>query len=192
MSTVGILGGTFDPVHHGHLITAQALVELRRLDKIIFIPAYISPHKTEISHSDALHRLNMVRLAVENIPYFDYSPLEAEKPEVSYSIDTLRVLKEKFDNIELIIGYDNIEKFHTWKEPDEILKLAKLVVMKRSVDTREINKDRFYNAATFVNTPFIDITATEIRNRIRKNLPVDFLVPDKVKEYIMSNGLYKY
>jgi len=188
---IGILGGTFDPIHVGHLITAQRLIEIRNLEKIIFIPAFISPHKTEIQNSSAEHRLNMVKLAIENISYFDFSSIEAFKKEVSYSIDTIKEFKKVYDEIELIIGYDNIEKFYTWKNPDEILQLAKLVVMQREIDKKEIQKDKYFYAAEFVDTPQIDISATEIRNRVKNNLPIDFLVPEKVKEYIFKNNLYK-
>lgn len=190
MEKIGILGGTFDPIHHGHLITAQSLIELRKLDKIIFIPCYISPHKTEQTHSEAEHRLNMLKIATKNIPYFDYSPIEVERKGISYSVDTLRELRPKYSEIELIIGYDNIEKFYTWKEPDEILKLARLVVMERDAK-RDFPRDKYYESAAFVKTPAIDIKATEIRKRISNNLPIDFLVPEEVKDYIYLHKLYK-
>lgn len=191
MKKVGILGGTFDPIHHGHLITAQALVELRNLEKIIFIPCYVSPHKTSQYNSSAADRLNMVRLAVEGNKYFDYSSVEVLREGVSYTVDTLRDLKKSYNELELIIGYDNLEKFSTWKEPDELLKLAKLVVMQRETKQRELPKDKYYYSADFVETPQIDIKATLIRERVRNNLPIDFLVPEKIKEYILRNNLYK-
>ncbi len=191
MKKIGILGGTFDPIHIGHLITAQRLIELRNLEKIFFIPAYISPHKTEIQNSSAEHRLNMVKLAIENIPYFDFSPIEAMKKEISYSIDTIKELKKSYNEIELIIGFDNIEKFYTWKNPDEILQLVKLIVMQREIDKKGIQKDKYFYAAEFVDTPQIDVSATEIRYRVKNNLPIEFLVPSKVKDYILINNLYK-
>lgn len=191
MKSVGILGGTFDPIHHGHLITAQALLELRNLEKIVFIPCYISPHKTDGNNSSGLHRLKMVELAIRNYPCFTCSPIEVEREGISFTIDTLRQLSYEYENMELIIGYDNLEKFYTWKEPDEILKIAKLIVMKREIENRDFKRDRFYEAATFVKTPVIDIKATRIRDRVRQNLPVDFLVPKEIKEYIIINNLYK-
>lgn len=190
MNKIGILGGTFDPIHHGHLITAQALVQLRKLDKIFFIPCYISPHKTDKNHSDAIHRLNMLKLATTGIQYFEYSSIEIDRQGISYSIDTIREFKKKYDNIELIIGYDNIEKFFTWKQPEELIRLTQLVVMEREY-TNKFPKDKYYEAAAFVKTPTIDIKATDIRNRVKQNLPIDFLVPEKVKEYISHNNLYK-
>ncbi len=191
MSIVGIFGGTFDPIHTGHLITAQAVRELRGLDKIIFIPAFISPHKTEIPTLSPEHRFAMVKLAIKNIPYFDFSDLEINTATISYTIETLRVLKEKYNKIELIIGYDNILKFSSWKEPDEILKLAKIIVLNRKLTQEPINKDRFYNSALFVDTPTIEISSSETRERVTKNLPLNFLVPEEVQKYIYHFNLYK-
>ena len=191
MSIVGIFGGTFDPIHTGHLITAQAVRELRGLDKIIFIPAFISPHKTEIPTLSPEHRFAMVKLAIKNIPYFDFSDLEINTATISYTIETLRVLKEKYNKIELIIGYDNILKFSSWKEPDEILKLAKIIVLNRKLTQEPIDKDRFYNSALFVDTPTIEISSSEIRERVSKNLPLNFLVPEEVQKYIYHFNLYK-
>ncbi len=191
MKAVGILGGTFDPIHLGHLITAQKVLELRNLEKIIFIPCNISPHKTEEKFSFAEHRLNMLSLALDEIPYFDYSDIELKRSGISYMIDTLKELKKDSPLLELIIGYDNIEKFYTWKNPDEILSVANLIVMKRKVEKEIEVKDKYYNSAIFVETPFVDIKATDIRNRVNNNLPIDFLVTPEVKNYIYENNLYK-
>ncbi|MHB1688614.1 MAG: nicotinate-nucleotide adenylyltransferase [Ignavibacteriaceae bacterium] len=191
MSAIGIFGGTFDPIHTGHLITAQAVKEVRALDKIIFIPAYISPHKTEIPTLKAAHRLEMVKLAIKNIPYFDFSDVEINAESISYTIETLKKLKEKFSEIELIIGYDNILKFSSWKEPDEIIKLAKLIVLDRKLSEEPKEKDRFYNSAVFVDTPTIEISSSEIRERVSKNLPINFLVPAEVQKYIYHFNIYK-
>lgn len=191
MKPVGILGGTFDPIHLGHLITAQALIEIRNLEKIIFIPCNISPHKQEIIHSDAKNRLSMVKLAVKGIPYFSCSDIDIKRGGISYMVDTMSELKKSFNEIELIIGYDNIEKFYTWKEPDKLLELAKLIVMRRETEKEILVKDKYYNSAIFVKTPAIDIQATEIRERIKKNLPIDFLVTKEVRDYIQKNNLYK-
>ena len=191
MNAVGIFGGTFDPIHIGHLITAQAVRELRSLEKIIFIPAFISPHKTDVTVLAPEHRLNMIRLSLEDKNYFDYSDIELTNKNVSYSIDTIKALKKKYTELELIIGYDNIFDFKTWKEPDEILKLAKLIVLKRRASIEPDYKDKYFRAALFVETPTIEISSSQIRKRISENLPVSFLVPDKVNKYIIDNHLYK-
>jgi nicotinate-nucleotide adenylyltransferase len=190
MSKVGIFGGTFDPIHSGHLITAQSVREIRNLDKIIFIPAYISPHKREAKTSSAEDRLNMIKLAIENIPFFDYSDIEIKKGGVSYTVDTLRELKKIYDELEFIIGYDNIFTFHTWKAPEEIMKLCKIIVLKRKSSQPPPFEDKYVRQAEFVQTRGIEISATDIRERVKNGLPINFLVPLKVMEYIYKHKLY--
>jgi nicotinate-nucleotide adenylyltransferase len=191
MRAVGIMGGTFDPIHLGHLITAQAVLEKRNLEKIIFIPAFISPFKTNNQILDSTHRLKMIQIAIEDIPYFDFSDMEIRRESISYTIDTIRELKKIYNNLELIIGFDNIIDFNKWKEPDSILELAKVVVLRRETSIEPKKKDKYYNAAHFVETPIIEISSSEIRDRISQNLPTNFLVPEKVNKYIFRNNLYK-
>ena len=190
MSKIGIFGGTFDPIHLGHLITAQSVREIRKLEKIIFIPAFISPHKSEIKTSSAEDRLNMIKLAINGISFFDYSDIEVLKGGISFTIDTLKELKKKYDELEFIIGYDNIFEFHTWKDPDEIMKLTKIIVLKRRSSHPPQFKDKYYNQAVFVQTRGIEISATDLRERVKKGLPINFLVPSKVMEYIYNHKLY--
>lgn len=190
MSKVGIFGGTFDPIHLGHLITAQSVREIRNLEKIIFIPAFISPHKSEVKTSSAEDRLNMIKLAIDGISFFDYSDLEIKKGGVSFTIDTLKELKKVYDDLEFIIGYDNIFEFHTWKDPDDIMKLTKIIVLKRRSSHPPQFKDKYYNKAVFVETRGIEISATDIRERVRKEQPINFLVPPNVLEYIHNHNLY--
>jgi len=191
MSKVGIFGGAFDPIHHGHLITAQSVKELRSLDKIIFMPAFISPHKQHAKASSAEHRLNMIKLALDEIPFFECSEFEIKQHTISYTIDTLREYKNYYEEIDLIIGYDNIFQFHTWKEPDEILKLANVVVLKRKSSHPLNFIDKYVEAATFVQTRGIEISATDIRNRVHQCLPIHYLIPAVVENYIYKNKLYK-
>ncbi len=190
MSKVGIFGGTFDPIHLGHLITAQSVREIRKLEKIIFIPAFISPHKSDIITSSAEDRLNMIKLAIDGIPFFDYSEMEIKKGGVSFTVDTLKELKNNYDELEFIIGYDNIFEFHTWKDPDEIMNLSKIIVLKRKSSHPPQFKDKYYHQAVFVQTRGIEISATDLRERVKKGLPINFLVPPNVLEYIHSHKLY--
>jgi len=190
MSKVGIFGGTFDPIHLGHLITAQSVKEIRDLDKIIFIPAFISPHKTDAKASSPEDRLNMIKLAVEGIPFFDFSDIEIKKGGISYSVDTLRELKKHYTELEFIIGYDNIFTFHTWKEPDEIFKLAKVIVLKRKSSHPPQFEDKYYHQSVFVQTRGIEISATDIRERVKHGMPINFLVPSEVMKYIYKHKLY--
>lgn len=190
MSKVGIFGGTFDPIHLGHLITAQSVREIRNLEKIIFIPAFISPHKSDVKTTSAEDRSNMIKLAIDGIAFFDYSDIEIKKGGVSYTIDTLKELKKIYNEMEIIIGYDNIFSFHTWKEPDEIMKLAKIVVLKRKSSHPPQFEDKYYHQAVFVQTRGIEISATDIRERVRNKMPINFLVPPAVMEYIYKHKLY--
>ncbi|QQS37432.1 MAG: nicotinate (nicotinamide) nucleotide adenylyltransferase [Ignavibacteriales bacterium] len=191
MSVIGVYGGTFDPVHLGHLITAQFVYEVRNLSKIIFVPNLISPHKTGKKISSAQHRLEMLRLAVNGIKHFEVSEIELNRSGISYTIDTIRELKRSTNIIEMIIGYDNLIEFSTWKDPDEILNLAKLVVMDRKIKSHPLNPDKYFSNAVLLDTPQIEISASEIRDRVKKNLPINFLVPQKVMEYISAQNLYK-
>lgn len=189
MSKVGIYGGTFDPIHIGHLITTQSVLEQRQLDKIIFIPCFISPHKQTIISSSEIHRLNMLKLALAENPKFDFSTYEIDRKGISYSIDTIKEIKKYYDEIDLIIGYDNLLVFETWKEPDEIIKLVNLVVLKR-IFNKSNSWNRFFENAIFLETPTIEISSSQIRERVKKNLSIDYLVPSQVNEYIKQYKLY--
>lgn len=191
MSKVGIYGGTFDPIHLGHLITAQSVREIRELDKIIFVPAFLSPHKLDIKASSPAHRLNMLKLAIKGVDFFDISDFELRQKNISYTIDTLKELKKFYNELELIIGYDNIFKFYTWKDPEEILKLTKLIVLKRKSSYAPPYEDKYYNEAIFVQTRGIEISATDIRERVKYGQPINYLVTKEVKDYIFDNNLYK-
>jgi len=188
MKSIGLFGGTFDPIHIGHLIKAQSIFELRELQKIIFMPAYVSPLKIDCLSASSEDRSKMVELAIKDYPYFEISRYEIEKHKISYTIDTLLNLKKRYDKIELIIGYDNYLVFDKWKRSDEILELAKVVVLKRHVpDLKKVHHD---NRFIFMDTPMIQISSTEIRDRVHKNMSIDFLVHPKVKEYIKEKNLY--
>ena len=191
MKPVGILGGSFDPIHLGHLITSYDVLEKRNLEKIIFIPCHISPHKTDRKPTDDIHRMNMVNLAVEQYPYFEYSDYQIRKEEVSYTYNTLIELKKTYVKLELIIGFDNLIVFDKWHRPDDILQLATVVVMKREIDNIPAKHNKYFDSVILLDTTQIDISSTEIRERVKNDSSIDYLVPSKVKEYISVHGLYK-
>lgn len=191
LSKVGIIGGTFDPIHIGHLLTANIVLEKRNLDKVIFIPCHISPHKTDLVSSEARHRLNMIKLAIKNNEKFEFSDYEIEKGSISYTIDTLREFNKKYDNIDFIIGFDNLVTFDTWKDPDKLLKLCNLVVMKRSDNDVSKIEHEYAKHAILVETPEVEVSSTEIRERVRLVKSIDYMVLPDVKDYILKENLYK-
>ena len=191
MKPVGIFGGSFDPIHLGHLITSYDVLEKRNLEKIIFVPCHISPHKTDQKPTEDFHRLNMVNLALEQYAFFESCDYEILKGDISYTYNTLLELKKTYDKLELIIGFDNLLVFDKWHRPDDILNLAEVIVMKREVDNIPKTHNKYFNLVTLLETTLIDISSTDIRERVKNNLSLDYLVPTKVKEYISTHGLYK-
>ena len=191
MKKIGIYGGTFDQIHFGHLITAQSVLEIRKLDKILFIPSFISPLKTDRISSSPRDRINMLKLAIKDIPHLDYTDMEIKKKNISYTIETIKELRKTYKNIELIIGYDNLLVFDKWKNPDELLKLVTLIVLRRKVDNEKNHRNKYFKHAIFVDTPLVDIRGTDIRKRVRSGKSINFLVPQKVMAYIYKQNLYK-
>ncbi|MCF6270462.1 MAG: nicotinate-nucleotide adenylyltransferase [Melioribacteraceae bacterium] len=187
---VGIYGGTFDPIHLGHLITARSVKEIRNLSEIIFVPANKSPLKLNIESASTNDRFKMTKLAVEKYDGFSVSDYEVNKTEISYTINTIKYFKEKYENIELIIGYDNFLIFDKWYKSEKILNLVDIIVLKRFYED-SIKPKKNSNKFIFVDSPTIQISSTMIRERVSKNLPIDFLVSTEVSKYITENNLYK-
>lgn len=189
MKRTGIFGGAFNPVHHGHLISAMRFYEACELDELIFIPAFRSPFKLE--DNMALHRLQMCRLAVKDIRGFSVSDWEIEQRGTSYTVDTLKHFSEPGRSLYLLIGYDQFLRFHEWKEYAQIFKSATVAVARRGgiaeFTNPVISKDHFH----FITTPEIEISSTEIRKRSEQNLPINFLVPPEVADYINYHNLYR-
>lgn len=190
MEHIGILGGSFDPIHIGHLITALSVFEKRKLTKLIFMPCFISPHKVGYDITDAFQRLEMVRLATEDFPQFEVSDFEISKHDISFTVDTLKHFKKDNPSIDLIIGFDNLISFDNWKEPETITELANLVVLKRNNFASYYSLHNFFEKAIFVDSPIIEVSSTLIRDRIKNGLSFKYFVHNKVYQYIMDNKLY--
>ncbi|MGB9665624.1 MAG: nicotinate-nucleotide adenylyltransferase [Ignavibacteria bacterium] len=188
---IGILGGSFNPIHLGHLILANTVCEEFQLDKIIFVPCYIQPLKSNKDFAPPEARLEMIKLAIQNNPKFEVSDIEIKRKGMSYTVDTLKYFKKKFDDLYFVIGADNIKDFHHWKEPDQILELTKLIVTNRGGIDKKI-PEKLRGKKIFVcRIPDIEISSTMIRNNIRSNKSIKYLVPQKVETYIIKNKLYK-
>ena len=186
---LGVLGGTFDPIHIGHLILAQeAYIELG-LERVIFVPAANPPHKDPRTVSPAHHRFRMVELAVEGDPRFYVSDLELKRPGKSYTVDTLRYLKELWPGSELflLIGADNLRELPTWKDYEELFLLSEVVVAHRPGAEPE---GELADRVRFLPIPMVSISASWIRERVAEGKPIRYLVPQEVERYIREHGLY--
>lgn len=198
---IGILGGTFNPVHNGHLIVAEAVREDLRLDRVLFIPAGTPPHKSISEVADANHRYDMVKCAVESNPYFEASHMEIDRLGYTYSIDTLTSLKALYTvktEFYFIIGADVVPELTTWKDYERVFEMCSFIAVFRPGNDRETYNlciDRLtgiYKANIItIEAPLVDISSTGIRERVMAGKTIKYLVPDCVEKYILDNGLYK-
>lgn len=190
---IGLFGGTFNPPHVGHLIVAEAVRDELDLEKIYFIPSFISPHKQSGEDDLSDHRLTMVALAVKDNPHFEALGVEIERKNISYTVDTLEELhkKEPHNSFFLLIGMDNYVNFHTWKNVDRIFELSSLVVMNRPNVTPALNPNLHSKKVCFASVPNIELSSSELRERIIRGESIKHQVPDPVLDYIQTHGLYK-
>jgi nicotinate-nucleotide adenylyltransferase len=197
---IGILGGTFDPVHNGHLAIAGEARSYLNLNEVIFLPAGQPWMKADRSISPARHRLAMLRLALKSKPHFKLSTMEVEYEGPSYSVDTIARLKTTFPeatDIYFIIGWDNLNKLPLWKEPGRLLELCFLAAVPRpgydrpNMKKLEAELPGISKKVILMDKPRLDISATDIRNKAAEGLPISDLVPSAVEKYIKENDLYQ-
>lgn len=194
---IGVLGGTFDPIHHGHLILASELRAELSLDSVVLVPNARSPFKPGDTISSARHRRAMLELVVNDTPWLGLSTVELDRGGISYTVDTLRALRlaHATASIVFLMGADSLIDLHRWREPAEIVRLAEIGVAARPGTTVNIDAiiDRFPEArgrVTVVPTPLIAISSTDIRFRVRMGRPIAFHVPPAVERYICEHRLY--
>ncbi len=197
---IGIMGGTFDPIHNGHLIIAENSRINFNLDKIIFIPTGMPAHKIKNGITSDNHRYKMVLLSINSNPYFSISPLEIEREGITYTIDTIKYLMSKNEDTEyyFIMGSDSLYNFHKWKDYKELLNLCKFIVAKRPNQNNNKLEERIKelnnissNTIQILEFPMIDISSTDIRERVSLNKSIKYLVPESVEIYIEKYGLYR-
>jgi nicotinate-nucleotide adenylyltransferase len=184
-SRIGLLGGTFDPIHNGHIAIAKTAIQQLKLDKLLLIPAGNPWQKSEFT--DSKHRLEMVKKAGNDLEKVEVSDIEVNKTGLTYTFETLQELHKKYPNSELILilGSDAVAGFDTWKEPNLVKTLARIYVVQRAGDfTQDWHFDR-------IQMPPIEISSTEIREKVKNNESISEIVPKLVNEYISANGLYK-
>jgi len=203
MQRIGMLGGTFDPIHLGHLISAAYAFNHLSLDRLLLVPAAVPVHRPAHLAAPASDRLHMCRLAAAALPGFEASGLEVERTEPSYTVLTLRDLRETLGpdaELVLLVGEDNLSSLHTWRNLDEIFRLATVVILPRpatgKVDLGPLRAavgsdavDRL--VARMVPAPQVPVKATEVRRRVAAGEPIEGLVPASVAAYIAERGLYR-
>ncbi len=191
---VCIFGGTFDPIHYGHLILANKIKEQLGVDKIIFVPSYFPPHKNAGSYSDFNHRYKMVELAIADNPDFMLSDIEHQQKGVSYSYKTINYFRDFFslDKAALffLIGGDSLVNFHQWKNPYEILDKATVVAVDRKNADYSAVEPSILSDVKITETPLIEISSTDIRHDIKTGKSVKYQLPDVVIDYIIEQQLY--
>ncbi len=195
---LGIMGGTFNPIHYAHLLSSSYVFEKYNLDKVIFIPTGEPPHKRNINIASGEHRYNMVNLAIKDNPNFLISNIEIKRDDITYTIDTLRQIKSMCnENTELyfITGTDTINQVYNWKETENIFKLCKFIVTTRPNYVLDDNTknliDKHKNKIYFCEIPKLEISSTNIRKRVEQEKTITYLLPKNVEEYIYENNLYK-
>lgn len=197
---IGILGGTFDPIHVGHLMTAEAVRDEFGLDKVIFVPAAVPPHKMDQQVTEARHRYLMTVLATNSNPHFDVSSIEMDRPGPSYTIDTIYELKRQYgENTDLffITGADAIAEIPTWDRIEELLGLCQFIAAARPGFLPNVDNIREYfgelGSARIhrLETPELEISSTNIRDRVERGFSIKYIVPSTVENYIYKEGLYK-
>ena len=196
---IGVLGGTFDPVHNGHLIVAEEVKARLNLVTVIFVPAGQPWLKADRPISPAEHRLQMLRLALPDEPHFKLSAVEIERAGPSYTVDTITELREKLsseDELFFILGWENLAELPQWREPSRLIKICYLVAVPRpgsprpNLKTLEISIPGLSQRVMLLEKPKIDISASDIRERVAQGLSVRHLVPEPVNRYIKEHKLY--
>jgi nicotinate-nucleotide adenylyltransferase len=195
---IGILGGTFNPPHLGHLVAAQEAHRELALDRVLFIPAGTPPHKPVEDEPGARHRLELCRLAVGDDDRFSVSDIELQREGPSYTVDTLKTLRTHApsDDLFLILGGDIAAGLPRWHEPEQVLELATVAIAKRrgtakSTVDEALAQLRGGERARFFQMPGIGISSTLVRRRVRAGQPIRYFVPDGVMHYIETHGLYR-
>ncbi|OGP89332.1 MAG: nicotinate (nicotinamide) nucleotide adenylyltransferase [Deltaproteobacteria bacterium RBG_16_48_10] len=210
---IGLFGGTFNPIHLGHLRGAEEIWQAFQLEEVIFIPSSIPPHKVTEKVMEAKHRLEMVKLATSSNPHFSTSDLELSRPGRSFSVDTIRFFRERHqDTFFFILGGDAFVEIETWKDFQNLFSLCHLIVMARPGSQKNISSSLFpetlirdfrYDPGErawvhlsghrvyFKEISFLDISSTKVRELIQKGETVRYLIPAEVEAYIQKHGLYR-
>ena len=187
---LGVMGGTFDPIHFGHLVAASEAASAFDLAKVIFVPTGEPWQKQTITNSE--HRYRMTQLAIADNEHFGISRVDVDRPGPTYTVDTLRDIAAEHPDAELffITGADSISQIGTWKDAERIWPLAHLVGVTRPGHSLQVPKSP-YGAVSLLEIPALAISSTDIRARVKARKPIDYLLPQAVIDYIQQNDLYR-
>jgi nicotinate-nucleotide adenylyltransferase len=189
------LGGSFNPIHHAHLLCARAAAEAVGAETVVLVPGGQPPHKQgQLDLAAAADRLQMCRLAVEGVAGFEVEDLEIRREGPSFTLDTVRELKKRgWEEVPWLIGADMLQLLPTWHEPEALLAETRFVIMARpgwTINLKTLGKGMEVLRGQMVQVPQLHISATDIRRRVRAKLPIDFLTPPAVCRYIAERKLY--
>jgi nicotinate-nucleotide adenylyltransferase len=197
MQRIGILGGTFDPPHIGHLILAEYAAETLDLFRLLFVPAADPPHKRSEQKTDVQHRLAMLERAIGDNPRFVLSRIDVDRPGPHYSLDMVEIVQGLYPGAELyfLMGGDSLRDLPRWFRPEALIRLCRLGVMRRPGDVvypdmHEAVLPGLAERVTMIEAPLIGVSSTEIVERLRRGASVRYLVPDAVLDYILANDVY--
>lgn len=200
---IGIIGGTFDPIHYGHLVIAEEVRVSLHLTEMLFIPTGDPPHKPGRSVTPAEQRAMMVELAIASNPHFTLSRIEIDRPGPSYTVDTLHQLRQQWGTqvgLYFVIGWDSLEELHHWYEPQALLAaLTGLVAVRRpghveEAEYKQVIEQRLPGITQrlhVVPAPQLDISATDLRKRVAEGRPIKYQTPEAVEHYILTHRLYQ-
>jgi nicotinate-nucleotide adenylyltransferase len=194
---LGLLGGTFDPPHYGHLLAAQEVAWRLNIDRVLFLPARQNPLKRGEASSSAADRCEMVALAVADNPSFELSRLDLDRPPPSYTADLLRALQSPEHELFFLVGADILPELPKWREPQQIVQLARLVVVNRpgapppDLERIETVLPGVRERVERVQIPGVDVSSREIRKRVAAGRPIRYLTPPAVERYIIDRRLYR-
>lgn len=196
---IGLMGGTFDPIHYGHLLIAENAYEQFQLDEVIFLPTGHSPHKDVRQILDAEERMEMIQLAIADNPHFSCSDYEIQKEGISYTYLTVQAFYEQAagDDLYFIMGADSLAYFDSWMRPDEISRMSTILAAVRDglnleelLPIRGFLQQKYGTRIGFINTPNFSVSSHMIRQRIAKQHSIRYLVPDAVEQYVKEHDVY--
>jgi nicotinate-nucleotide adenylyltransferase len=199
LQRIGVIGGTFDPIHYGHLAAAEEARVRVKLEKVLFVVALLPPHKLDEEVTPVEHRLAMVRLGIASNPHFEISCVDVDRPGPSYTVDTISILQEQWGpdtELFFVMGLDSLVEVPTWHQPERLIRLCHLVAVSRprfEVDMRQLEASvpGISSRVEIIDMPEVDISSSDLQRRVKEGLPIKYQVPEEVERYIIEHHLYE-